>query len=131
MNVNMNTTHFFLLLVLGLSVISCKSNTGDNGIDLDPIKAKADLFSKVYSDDNLKSQQFLIDGTKDTFIVSTKGVIYRIYANSFVGDKSISLSQINLEIKEALSPVDFVLATLPTTTDGKLLESDGMIYINA
>ena len=120
-----------LFLLFGIGITGCAGTSENSTIPLDPAKAKAELFDKIYSDDNLKSQLFEIDCTRDTSIVSKNGIIYRIYANSFTSNASGSLKTVSIEVKEALSPVDFVLANLTTTSNGKILESDGMIYINA
>ncbi|WP_341904136.1 hypothetical protein [Fluviicola taffensis] len=121
-----------LLVMTMISLIGCQN--ADNVVEeyKKRDEAKNELISKVYSDNNLKSQLFTIDNTKDTSIVSKNGTIYRIYRNSFMFSNSSKVpSNIEVEIKEALSPVDFVMGNLTTTSGDKMLESGGMIYINA
>lgn len=122
----------YLILVLNAVIIGCQSPSNISEDEQDPEQAKIDLFNKVYSDNNLKSQLFTINNDRDTSIVTENGTIYRIYNNSFVlSNNATAPSNIEIEIKEALSPVDFVMANLTTTSDGEILESGGMVYINA
>lgn len=132
MKITMKKSNMYLILTLSVAIIGCQSSSNTNEDQQDPEEAKTDLFSKVFVDDNIDSQLFTIKNNKDTSIVTENGTIYRIYNNSFVtSNNSIISSDIQIEIKEALSPVDFVLANLTTTSNGKILESGGMVYINA
>lgn len=128
---------FIHLVILALSTVlffSCQnSNNIETDDNMDPELAKKELFNKVYTSDNLESQIFRINSEKDTSVVTKNGTIYRIYNNSFESiDGSKIPTSIEIEIKEAITPLDFVLANLTTLTDkNELLESGGMIYINA
>jgi len=119
-----------LTLVFSMcGLFACQSqNSGEKTAPKQDSKiAKADLFSKLFSDSNIKSELFTIDNRRDTTLVSANGVIYRIYSSSFVTSNS---SKIEIEIKEALTPVDFVMANLTTISGNELLESGGMLYVN-
>lgn len=87
---------------------------------------------EIYSDENLQTQHFSISNNKDTILKSKSGVAIHIDKNTFVNEKGEKLNGvINLEFKEALTPYDIVMANLVTKWDDLLLESGGMIYMNA
>tara|TARA_B100000683_G_scaffold40084_1_gene35453 strand:- start:417 stop:1538 length:1122 start_codon:yes stop_codon:yes gene_type:complete len=93
---------------------------------------KPDVLSKVYNEDNLQSQIYTIDSEKDTTLVGEQGTIVKIYANSFYStDSTLDLSNIEIELKEAIKPSDFVLANLTTTSRNKMLQSGGMVFLDA
>jgi hypothetical protein len=81
---------------------------------------------------NLKSQLFSINCERDTVIKGEGGTILSIYKNSFVDKSGTPVKgSISFELKEALTTADILLAGLTTTSNGKPLETGGMIYINA
>jgi len=128
----MKKKNILLIVVLGIITLNCQSPVSNAETELDSKQAKTDIFNKVYCDNNIKSQSFKIDGSRDTSVVTENGTTYRIYSNSLVdSNNSITSAIINLEIKEALSPIDFIMANLTTTSEGEILESGGMIYLNA
>jgi cytochrome c2 len=80
----------------------------------------------------LTPQVFTINGGKDTVIETKNGIIISIPANAFLNATGDAVtSELELEIKEALNPFDIMKAGLSTTSEGKLLETGGMFYINA
>lgn len=73
-------------------------------------------------------QTFDIATGRDTSITCAGGTVLRFCANTF---KTIAPS-VTLEIREVLTRADMVGAGISTrSTDGRLLESAGMIYLNA
>ncbi len=77
---------------------------------------------------NLTSSFINIDAGKDNTLKTPKGAIIKIAANSFdipAGTK------VSIEIKEAYSMQDILRAGLITTSNGRPLQSGGMIYFNA
>src|SRR5689334_22449712 len=77
---------------------------------------------------NLKSAFITLNADSAYVLKAPKGAILKIARNSFdvkPGEK------IRLEIKEAFTASDILLAGLTTKSNGKLLQSGGMIYINA
>lgn len=114
-------------IILGLialtTLISSCSNDKENSTD---------IFTKVYSRDNLPVQTFRIDTERDTLLKSQAGTTIRIFKNTFVNSNGENvIGSVEIEFKEALTTFDMVLANLTTTTDGKMLQTGGMIYINA
>jgi hypothetical protein len=102
-----------LLLFFLLFAASCSDNNRKNSL----LKIST-LLSEIYN----------IDIQKDTVLITRKGAIIKIPKNSLT---SLNGSSVKLEIKEAFSFKDIVLAGLTTTSDGQLLSSGGMIYISA
>jgi hypothetical protein len=98
------------ILALALCLASC--NTKDK---------------KIFSTENLPSQNFTINISKDTSIRTTKGTWLDIPKGSIAADKE----NVTLEIKEAFSLSDMIKAGLTTESNGQPLSSGGMIYINA
>jgi cytochrome c2 len=77
---------------------------------------------------NLKSNIISLFADSAYRLQTPKGAIIRIAAQSFGVSSN---SKVELEIKEAYSLDDIVLAGLTTESNGRPLKSAGMIYINA
>ena len=82
------------------------------------------------ADKHLSPELFEIDGTKDTVVETNGGIILSIPAGAFLNEKGDVSKNVELEIKAALDPLSIMKAGLSTTSDGKLLETGGMFYIN-
>lgn len=82
----------------------------------------------VLTPNNLPAQLFEIDPAIENTIRTKKGATVRFPANAF---KLNGAGKVKVEIKEAYSMKDILLAGLVTETNGKTLSSGGMIYINA
>jgi len=63
----------------------------------------------------------------DTIIESPGGLMLAIPAGAFVTGKE----QVRIEVKEALTEIDIIKSGLSTTSDGELLQSDGMFSVRA
>jgi hypothetical protein len=77
---------------------------------------------------NLTSTFISLNADSAYNLKTPKGAIIKISKNSF--DVSAN-TKVKLEVKEAYNMQDILLAGLSTTSNGKLLKSGGMIYINA
>jgi len=78
------------------------------------------------------SQNFPIDAKRDNIIAGTKGTVVVCPKGCFKDSKGeIVTGSVNIELAEALSLEDMILSNLTTTSNGQLLETGGMIYINA
>jgi len=110
---------FFVLTVF---ITSCNKDKGNN----------TDVFTKVYSPDNLTTQIFSIDASIDNIITGTNGTKIRIPKSSFVDSTGQTiLGTIEIKLKEALTKQEMVLGNLTTTFNGKPLETGGMIFVDA
>ena len=72
------------------------------------------------------TESFVIDNSADTIIETEEGVVFGIPANAFNSENK----KIRLEIKTAISPDKIMLQGLSTTSNGQLLQTAGMFYIN-
>lgn len=79
------------------------------------------------ADRNLPTQLFTIDPDKDTVIETSGGIIFAIPAGAFIGAND----PMTIEVREALTSFDVIKAGLSTTSNGALLETGGMFYLNA
>jgi mono/diheme cytochrome c family protein len=104
----------FLFLLLTLSVLLCACNKNNR--------------PPVLSRSNLKSSFINLDAAAAYTLKTARGAIIKIEQNSF---KINGNTKLQLEIKEAYSMQDILLAGLSTESNGNLLKSGGMIYINA
>lgn len=88
--------------------------------------------SMLFSTDYLETQTFAIPCNRDTEIVAKAGMKITVPAEAFV-DKTgrPANGRICLQVKEAFSASDIVLANLVTKKGKDLLESGGMYYLNA
>jgi len=77
---------------------------------------------------NLKSLFITLNADSNYVLRTPKGTILKIAKNSFDVGKNVP---VKLEIKEAYTIQDILLAGLSTESNGKLLKSGGMIYVNA
>lgn len=79
------------------------------------------------ADRNLPTQLFTINPNKDTVVETMGGLVFAIPAGAFLDAKD----PFTLEIREALTPMDIMKGGLSTTSNGELLETGGMFYLNA
>src|ERR1700679_1418881 len=82
----------------------------------------------VLTTDDLPGTFITLNSDSGYTLKTPKGAIIKIAKNSF--DVSAN-SKVTVEVREAYSIKDILLAGLSTTSDGKLLQSGGMIYFNA
>jgi hypothetical protein len=123
---------------LGVSVITAgvlffAANHHHNKFEQD-LPSTNELGTKVWStaDRLIPSQKFSINPAKDTVIETKGGMVLAVPANCFLGsDGKPTKGPVQMEVKEALDPASIMKAGLSTKSDGKLLQSGGMFYINA
>ena len=122
-------------IILGLAITtvlltSCNGNS--NSSTNQDNENTTDVFTKIYSVENLNSQSFTIDNSIDNLITGESGTIVRINRNTFIDQEGKTITgKIEIKLIEALTPIDMVLGNLTTTFNGKPLETGGMIYLNA
>jgi hypothetical protein len=77
-------------------------------------------------------QHFTIDPTHDRYIYAKNGTQFFIPANCFVtSDGKSPADKVNITVREALSVDNMLWENLHTQSDGQMLETGGMVYINA
>lgn len=148
-----------VLTLFIFTVFSCKNETKENNTFSTPSKSNTEtsLSDSIKSDsvivktsaNNLtenkkllldffikndkKPQFFLINNQKDTTIICAEKTKITITANSFVSVKTGSeiKGKIKISVKEYYTIADIILGRLSTTSNGNLLETGGMLDINA
>ena len=81
---------------------------------------------------SVRSDTIQIDNTRDTLIFGSKGTVLFFEKESFqLPDGTAPSGKISILLKECYSNSDIVRENLATTSDGKLLETKGMINVTA
>lgn len=108
-----------------LTVILCQcNNTISKTVKLLPNDPFISTIVPSQSFDIESKQDNIIEGEKGTIVVCPKGCFKK--ANGEIVEENVQI-----ELSEAFSLEDMLLSNLTTTSHGKLLETDGMIYFNA
>lgn len=121
---NSKITTQILAILLSIVLFQCSNNTIPNTL-------------KFHLDDPFKntiapSQLFDIDSKIDNVIEGENGTVVVCPKGCFLNSKGeIVETSVKIELSEALSLEDMLLSNLTTTSNGKLLETGGMIYFNA
>ena len=86
----------------------------------------------VHSDSSLPAQVYILNATQDTVIRTKGGMLLSVPANGFLDeDGQVVKGRVELVVKEALDAATIIKAGLSTWSDGRLLESGGMFFIDA
>lgn len=121
-----NIQKLFGLTFLALLLMQCNSVT--EKIESTVKFSANDPFQQTI----VPSQNFKLNANIDNVVEGENGTILIMPKGCFKNSKGeIVTEQIKVELSEALSVEEMLLSNLTTTSDGKLLETDGMIYINA
>lgn len=81
---------------------------------------------------NTGQQVLNIEPDQDQTLTTRRGTTLVIPSNAFVfEDGSSPEGPVELELREAFSPADFIRHNLSTMSDGKILQTGGMLYIGA
>lgn len=90
------------------------------------------LFTPFNNEISTKSSFYNINNNIINVINGTKGTLICIPKNCFVLlNGKMYFGEVKIELKEINKKSDFVLSDLQTVSDGKLLESGGMIFLEA
>ena len=111
------------LVIFLFCIISCSNESKH--------KTSAYFETDPYIETISKSQYFSVSLTEDKQITGQKGVIISLRKNSFINSKKNIVSDVTIELIEMLSIPDMLLSNMTTYSNGKLLETDGMVFINA
>jgi hypothetical protein len=100
----------FLLSVITVLIFACTSEKNHA------------LFNK----DNIRTQLFSINPEKENTIRGVRGGEFKIPAGAFAGSGAVTI-----ELKEIYAPIEILASGITTESNGELLESGGMFYLNA
>ena len=115
-----------LFLTLIVAIISCQPEHS--------YLAKESEVNKTVSDFHAKNrkelQVFTVNAANSGVVTGSKGVKLHLPANSFVTQAGVPVSgNVNVSVKEIYTPMEMILNNMPTTSDGRLLESGGEFQI--
>lgn len=118
----MKVIKIVLFVLLSISFFQCQNSEIESKIHPnDPFKKSI-----------IKSEYFEINTKTDHVIEGKNGTVVVIPKACFLdANNNIIEDDVTIELAEALSLDDMILSNLTTTSNGKLLETDGMIYFNA
>jgi len=86
----------------------------------------------MYKESMVKSQYFSINTERDTIIEGVQGTKIVFTKNNFVNAKGKIISgTVQVELAEALTLEDMLKSNLTTTSGNTLLETGGMLFVNA
>jgi TonB family protein len=100
----------------------------------EPVTAeKVNSVFDIYSHFDKQPQLFIIDTNRDTTIICAEGTLIRIKAKTFAYEKTEKEIEgtIQLQVKEYYNLSDMLLSGLTTTSGAEMLETGGMLYIDA
>ena len=120
-----NTTiRFFYIALISVILYQCNNSTITKTFKLYP--------NDPFKNTIVPSQTFDIDSKIDNVIEGKNGTIIVCPKGCFMDAKGkIIEDNVKIELSEALLLEDMLLSNLTTTSNGKQLETDGMIYFNA
>jgi hypothetical protein len=123
---------YYLLIALSLLLtLAACNNKPVKKIAAKPIFKESPM-DTVYAALRPSVQKFDIDNNKASIVKAANGTQILIPANCFVNENDeLVTGTISLEIVEAFSLKDFITAGLATMSGNRLLQSNGMMYINA
>lgn len=96
-----------------------------------PIVDKSTIWD-FYKQTEIQAQVFCIQPNKDTILRCKQGTLLLIAANSFkINDFSDNENCLEIYVKEVFQKSDMLLENLTTSSNGHIIESQGMFLINA
>lgn len=87
--------------------------------------------AELYQQIGTPLQRFCINPYRDTVIRCSQGTVIYIKAGSFVPSVGCDGGCVSFQVREEFLPSDMVMDDLSTTSDGRVLETQGMIYTEA
>jgi len=112
------------VVIFAFTFVACTRNAVEDTVMVSP----KDPFIKTMS----AVQTFTINSKEDNVVEGNDGTIIVCPKGCFKNRQGeVIETEVKLELAEALTLEDMVLSNLTTTSDGKPLETDGMIYFNA
>ena len=120
----MNHMRSITLLLAAFLLFSCETGVDERaGAKYGFDRATATLLEAS----ELAAQSFSIDNSRDTVLFGNRGTIVSVPADCFKDANGL----IQVELIEAPDMSDLLLLNAPTISDGKLLVTDGVVYVNA
>jgi hypothetical protein len=114
---------FLMFVILTFVFVNCSNDKREI-----PVHSLADVLANLAP----ASKAFEIDPTEETLLNGDKGTVVYIPGDAFQFEDGTSpTGAISIEIKECYSLADMIAENLHTTSGPRILETAGMIYLNA
>lgn len=128
-------TTYGLTIVLAI-LSSCSNPKTDSTNDKVVIEKRIAIphtkSEKLFNELRPESQKFQIDADSDNIITGKNGTQVFVPKNSFINaDGELVTGKVDIEVIEVLSVADFIKTNLQTVSNGRPLQSEGMLYIDA
>lgn len=119
-------TRFLGLAILVVAMVQC--NVNENSLEATLKLSPNDPFQGTM----VSSQTFEIDAKEDNVVEGESGTVLVLPKGCFKNGAGETVTEnVKVELAEALALDQMLLSNLTTTLAGKLLETGGMIYLNA
>ncbi len=121
-----------IVLTVGMIINSQNSDSTKEVAQKEIKKDVKHHLGEEYTDVNeqMPSNYYTLDVKDDTLLISPAGILLSVPENAFVDENGNPVQgEVILELKEALNATDIMNAGLSTTSNGELLETGGMFYI--
>ena len=119
-----------LAIVAATSIYLMNYQGSNSDFSLDEVEELTEKLDKQGPIDNLKSE-FFAWNSADTAFLSTDGVLVSVPENAFLLNGQPYKDPAVIQWQEALDGASIVKSGLSTTSDGKLLETQGMFSFSA
>ena len=119
-------------VVLSACTSSCNNQESKKEIVIERVSFQKTPLDSVYSLIRPSVQSFNIEASETQKIIGENGTEVLIPANSFIdGFGKLVSGNVEIEIIEAAELTDFLTSNLQTLSNDNLLESAGMVFIDA
>lgn len=114
-------TPYILVMLLGIMLLGC------NGFDTSTLNE-----IQAYAQKEVPAQYFSINNKEGGVVEASSGTIIVVPEGAFLDSRGNTVKgEVDLAVTEALALADILLLGLTTESDGKLLESGGMLHLEA
>jgi len=96
-----------------------------------PVQDELPDIAELYRQIGTPLQKFCVNPHRDTVIRCSNGTVIYVKAGTFVAPPGCDSSCVAFNVREDYLPSDMIMDDLSTTSDGHVLETQGMIYTEA
>lgn len=123
---------YFLLLIIGLVFGCSEKSVKLESTILDRTKFFPNELNQYINSGGNEGDKYVIISQRDTILIGQAGVKLFIPSESFeFPNGKIATGEVKIELVEALNTADIVLNDLQTMSNGKTLQTGGMIFVSA
>lgn len=121
-----------IALVATACLMACGGSDTPNNSGAAVIPTQKTATTDPFKNTMVPTQDFTINGNDNATVEGAQGSVIVMPKGCFVNAKGEEvLSEVKVQLAEALTLADMMLSNLTTTANGKLLETGGMLYVNA